>query len=276
MRDGAGALLGFLAGSVLRIRRRDVDRAMARGGVPADAAPAMYRALGRGVFELLWVAGSRTMEPALDTVVFTARFSEALDDALAKGGVVLGVSHTANWELGAFACARLLAARGRTLSIVAKRQSVGAFNAFCMRLRQRAGIRVVAPDGGVTRAAAAVLAEGNVLAMPIDQVPDHPRHGTPSPFLGAPALVDRAPFAIAARAHVDVLVVGCRREGDRIHAELIERVAPGDLGVAPRRATAALDAFVRRAPRDWLWLHRRWRAAPAAPEVTTPTLVAVE
>ena len=249
---------------------------MARADVPSDAAPAMYRALGLGVFELLSVAGARTVAPALDAVVFSPRFMAALDDALAKGGVVLGVSHTANWELGAFAFARFLAARGRSLSIVAKRQSVGVFNAFCMDLRRRAGIRVVPPDGGVTRAAAAVLAEGNVLAMPIDQVPDHPRHGTAAPFLGAPALVDRAPFAIAARARVDVLVVGCRREGDQIHAELLERLAPGDLGAAPRRATHALEAFVRRAPGDWLWLHRRWRAAPAAPASATRTLVAVE
>lgn len=268
-------MLGVLAGSVLRIRRRDVDRAMARSGVPADAAPSMYRQLGRGVFELLSVAGSKSMDAALDAVVFDPSFVAALDAALAKGGVVLGVSHTANWELGAFACARLLAARGRTLSIVAKRQSVGAFNAFCMRLRERAGIQVVAPDAGVTRAAAAILGAREVLAMPIDQVPDRSWHGTPAPFLGAPALVDRAPFAIAARAHVDVLVVGCRRDGDRIHAELIEQIAPADLGAATRRATAALDTFVRQNPSDWLWLHRRWRGVDAPP-VATPTLVAVE
>src|SRR5580704_10546612 len=50
-----GALIGWLAGSVLRIRRVHVERAMDRAGIARSFAPAMYRSLGSSLVELLWL-----------------------------------------------------------------------------------------------------------------------------------------------------------------------------------------------------------------------------
>jgi KDO2-lipid IV(A) lauroyltransferase len=120
--------------------------------------------------------------------------------------------------------------------------------------------------------------------MLIDQVPERARHGVPVTFLGAPALADRAPAALAHACGATVLVVAGTRHGAVQRVHLLAEIAPspplaaglqgaaGVLGAAPasepgawtaqatREATAALDRFVRAHPSSWLWLHRRWRA----------------
>jgi KDO2-lipid IV(A) lauroyltransferase len=265
-----GALLGVLAGSVLRIRRRGVDSAMRRAGVARAAAEAraMYAALGAGVMELLWLAGAsaRRREAVLaDEVLIEEPLRDALARALRRGPVVLAASHTGNWELAAQAAARALAAEGRALAVVAKPMAVGAFHAFCTDLREASGLRILAPQGAFG-AARRALARGDVVAMPIDQVPDAARHGQSTPFLGAPALADRAPATLALRAGATLLVVAGSRQGARHRVHLLAALEPDGtrawIADATSRATAALDAFVRREPHAWLWLHRRWRPAP--------------
>ena len=112
---GLGALLGWLVGSVLCIRRAHVAAAMRRAGVDPSLAAAFYRSLGRSLVEVLWIAigGRRTarIEPAsLD------RFRAALS----KGrGVVIAASHTGNFELAAWHAASIC-----SLLVIAKPQSV--------------------------------------------------------------------------------------------------------------------------------------------------------
>jgi len=260
-----GRALGWFAGSVLRIRRRAVEAAMLRAGVegaPA-CARAMYARLGAGLTELLWLSGARPSRRAhavLESVELAPELVSALEAAVARGPVVLAASHTANWELVAARARVFLAQHGRDLAVVAKPVSQPPVHAFCTQLRTTFGLQVIAPNGAAA-SARAVLARGGAVAMMIDQVPDRARHGTTVPFLGAPALCDRAPFALARAAGASVLVVGARRRGAVSAVSLLaawdEPPAPAEGAVV---ATRALDAFVRSSPADWLWLHRRWRA----------------
>lgn len=237
---------------------------MARAGVAG--ARAFYAELGTSVFELLWLAGAgeaRRQRAIADHVVLD---EAGLDVA---GPIVLAASHTGHWELAAFATARFFAARGRTFTVVAKPIAVGAFHVFCNRLREAAGVRVV-PPAGALEATQAALASGGVVAMLIDQVPDRERHAERGSFLGAPALLDRAPFALAARAKATVLVVASRREGARQVASVLAELEARTPAAAAREAAGVLERFVRAHPTSWLWLHRRWReprplaSAPAA------------
>lgn len=269
----AGAALGWLAGSVLRIRRAAVVSAMTRAAVdePEEQARAMYAGLGAGVMEMLCLAGSSPearAEALRRHVVLDDALDEALRQACARGPVVLAASHTGNWELVAYRAAQHFAERGRGLSVVVKAQSVGAFDAFCTELRRACGLTLLAPRGALAEAKRR-LAAGDVVAMPIDQVPDRVEHGVPVPFLGAPALADRAPAALARAAGATLIVTAGSREGgtQRIHllAELAaegQRDAPPGVWIAraTRESSAALEAFVRARPSSWLWLHRRWRA----------------
>lgn len=263
-----GAALGWLCGSALRIRRALVEQAMGRAGVEdaPRAARAMYRRLGRGLLELLWLGGAREREALLSRVTFDPAAERAIDEALARGPVVVLATHTGNWELAAAGAARLLAARGRRLSVVGKPMGARGVEAFVSRLRGALGVHVIAPSGALA-AAQRALEAGDVVAMPIDQVPDRAAHGVRVRFMGAAALVDRAPATVAWRAGATALVVASERraEGHRVH--VLGTFSPVDAGSGPAwihatttAATAKLEAFVRASPASWLWLHRRWRA----------------
>jgi KDO2-lipid IV(A) lauroyltransferase len=264
-----GDLLGWLAGSVLRIRRRQVEAAMTIAAIPnpSSAARGMYRALGRSLVDFL-SAGAAPQDVRLQDTI-DADAVAALDRALARGPVVLFASHTGNWELAAAAAAGLLAERGRALYVVAKAMRARRLDAFLTRLRRSLGLQLVAPRGAF-RVARRALASGDAVAMPIDQVPDASRHGLAVDFLGQTALVDRAPATLAFRARATVLVVaGEYAEGQhRVRLlDVIEPPAPAAPRVwideTTRRATSKLDRFVRARPEAWLWLHRRWRFSPA-------------
>ena len=284
-----GGALGWLAGSALRIRRRPVVAAMERAGIAgAEAqASAMYRGLGTGIFELFWLAGAapaRRERALREHVVLDVDLAAAILAARARGPLVLAASHTANWELVAFGAAQTLAPSGARLAIVAKPISVGAFHAFCTQLRTACGLALIAPAGALAEARR-LLAAGDVVAMPIDQVPDRARHGVSVSFLGAPALADRAPAALARSLGATVIVVGASRDRGTHRAHLLAELhadgaASSWVPATTREATRLLDAFVRENPSSWLWLHRRWRAPlelrtrPASPPAEPARLVA--
>lgn len=238
---------------------------MVRAGL-APAPDAMYASLGDGVVELLDLS-VRDPSPRIDAV----ELEEALLAELAMPGpVVFLASHTGNWELGAAALAR-----HRRLHIVAKRISSRGFDAFMAQLRTRLGIHVIPPAGALA-AARTALREGGAVALPIDQVPDREAHALRVPFLGAEALVDRAPATLAVRAGARMLVVAAEREEGVHRIRLLGALAPEPEETArrtidrtTREATRLLDAFVRARPGGWLWLHRRWRAPRPCPSATT-------
>jgi KDO2-lipid IV(A) lauroyltransferase len=195
-------------------------------------------------------------------------FAVALHEACERGPVVLAASHTGNWELAAFGAAQRLADHGRRLAVVVKPQSVGAVHAFCTHLREACGLVLIAPEGAFG-AARRSLAAGDVIVMPIDQVPGRTRHGVSVPFLGAQALADRAPAALARKSGATLLVAATSRQGREQHIHLLAELPPHARGEsmsaawitnATREATRALAAFVDADPASWLWLHRRWRA----------------
>lgn len=245
----AALALAWVFGALLRVRRRHVEGALRRAGL-ALPAMAVYRELARNVVDLVATACSR--EPRL--VVLSPGARASLARARARGPVVIAASHTGNWELAAFALAALC-----PVSVVAKRQGVGLADRFARALRRRFGVAVIEPRGAMACAAAALRA-GRVVAMPIDQVPDRAEHGVPCAFLGAQALVDRAPFVLARRARASVLVAAC--EGGEVR--VLGEVSPDDPPAAARAATALLEGHVRAHPASWLWLHRRWRRPPSA------------
>ena len=246
---------------------------------PGASASAMYRGLGEGVLELLWLAGA-SPERRDEALRMHVRLDEdlevALYEAAERGPVVLAASHTGNWELIAYGAAQVLAKHGRRLAVVVKPQSVGAFHAFCMNLRRACGLVLIDPEGAFG-AARRSLAAGDVIAMPIDQVPDRKRHGVEVQFMGAAALADRAPAALARATGATLLVVAASRDGRLQRGHLLAELGPPQARASARHArgepsasdwiegatceaTRALAAFVSERPASWLWLHRRWRA----------------
>lgn len=261
-----GSLLGGVCGSILRIRRRHVEGALARAGLPKSAAPAMYRSLGAGVFELLWLAG-RSPACVDDLVLLDDEARCVIERAKTDGrGIVVAASHTGNWDLAACAVARQL-----PLLVITKRLSARFLDVFWQSARARFGVRLAAAEDALARGRAH-LAAGGAVAMMIDQVPLRRRHGVIDDFLGAQAFIDKAPATLAARTQsLFVASAGFRTErGTHELAALLVLDPPRGAGAewieeATVLASRALDGFVRRHPESWLWLHRRWKKPAESP-----------
>jgi KDO2-lipid IV(A) lauroyltransferase len=89
-------------------------------------------------------------------------------------------------------------------------------------------------------------------------------------FFGRPACTALAPALLALRTDASVLpaaIFRCGRDRHRIVVgEEISLIRTGQLAadlVANTAAfTKAIEAFVRREPAQWLWVHRRWKTQP--------------
>jgi KDO2-lipid IV(A) lauroyltransferase len=261
-----GALLGWLAGSVLRIRRAHVETAMRVAGFarPSREARAMYAALGTSAIEFLWLAlrGARV----LDRVHIDGASRGPWQRALGQGrGVVVAASHTGNWDLAACAIAR-----EGPLLVVTKHLSLRWLDRFWQSTRARLGVRLTDARGAMAQSREA-LRGGGAVAMMIDQVPSSPRHAVAGEFLGQACAVDRAPAALAASTGAPLVVAAARREEGGAHVlQVLEVLRPPRrpsrawIDEATRSATRALDRFVRAHPDQWLWMHRRWKRMDAA------------
>ncbi len=256
-----GAAIGWLAGGLLGIRRRHVVQSLGAADID-DAervASAMYRSLGRGLCELgaLAIAPERALAQ-MDL--------SAAERVLSPGrAAVIATAHTGNWDLlGCGAAARW------PLTVVTKRLSIGVLDRLWQGLRRGRGVSLVGA-GGAARAAARALGRGELVAMMIDQAPERERGARRAAFMGRPAWVDLAPALVAMRARVPLVVVLSHRCADGTHAADLAGVIepPAHPGrdwpeAAMQQATAWLEAHVRQHPEQWLWMHRRWKDAPAA------------
>ncbi|HEU4405036.1 MAG TPA: lysophospholipid acyltransferase family protein [Polyangiaceae bacterium] len=267
-----GALVGLFVGEVLRVRRAEVAARLGRAGFSGASAKAraMYVSLGRGLFELLWAGGRPGRELGAE-VRLGARAIEVLEGLGGRGAVVAS-AHTGNWDLAACALAER-----HPLVVVTKRLRVRALDGLWQGLRAGRGVELVSGRGAIA-AAAAALGAGRLVAVMIDQAPEGAGRALWHPFLGQPARHDRLAAALAARAGRPLVVAFPRREGDGTHRlEVAEVLTPPAEGAGPawvdeatRRASAALEAFVRERPEQWLWLHRRWKAAPRGRPAPAP------
>lgn len=256
-----GAAIGWLAGSVLGIRRRHVVQSLGAAGIdePGRVASAMYRSLGRGLCEL----GALALAPR--RALARMDLSEAASVLPPGRAAVIATAHTGNWDL--LGCA---AAQRWPLTVVTKRLSVGILDRLWQGLRRGRGVSLVGA-GGAARAAARALGQGGLVAMMIDQAPERERGAIRVAFMGRAAWVDLAPALVAMRARARLVVLFSHRRADGSHASdlagVIEPPAHPERAwaeAAMRQSTAWLEAHVRRHPEQWLWMHRRWKDAPAS------------
>jgi len=268
-----GAVLGWITGSVLRIRRTHVEQSMRAAGIeaPEREARAFYAQLGVSAIEFLGLAlrGPQALAHVEIDEASRKRWREALS---MNRGVVVAASHTGNWDLAACAIAREV-----ELLVVTKHLSVRWLDRFWQSTRAALGVRLADAAGAMARARE-TLRRGGAVAMMIDQPPARAQNAVTVEFLGRAAHADRAAATMAAAAGAPLVVAASRR--DQLGRQILEvlevllpprRAGRAWIERATRDATRALDAFVRRHPSQWLWLHRRWKPMLASPCRTTPS-----
>ncbi len=261
-----GAGLGFLAGSVLRLRRARADAHLRLAGVGGDAAGrarvlrGMYHHLGLCVVEFLRL--STWTRAKIDARITFDRF-ERLEEAIAEGhGVIAVTAHFGNWDL----LASIAALRGVPLHIVTRELKGRRLNRAWMEARSRAGI-TLHPDVGSAPSLLAALRAGGVVAFVIDQHVGE-TFGVGVPFFGRLASTMDAPAILAARTGAPVFPTFLFREGFERHRLVIgDRIAlAGGRGreavaASTARFSRAVEDVVRAHPEQWIWMHRRWKLA---------------
>ena len=189
---------------------------------------------------------------------------EHVEGARAQGrGVLIVAGHLGNWEVaGAY-----VAARGVPLDAVARQMANPLFDDFLTRTRERLGMTVVW-DGHAVRRMPRALRENRAIALLSDQGAAG-LASTWVPFFGRPAKTPRGPAVFALRMNVPMVFCAPLRLPDgRFHItfEPIPVVETGDrerdVDTIVLTYTRMLEAWVRRAPDQYFWQHRRWKHQP--------------
>ncbi len=264
----AGAALGRVAGSLLRIRRDVVD-ANLHLAFP-DRTPAWRRRVARASYAHLGrEAAAMFRMSGMDPESIVARTDvEGIDElraALAEGkGAVLLTGHLGSWEMGGAA----VAAHGIPVVGVAKPMANRRFDADLTAARQRLGMEIV-DTGAAPKRALRALGEGKVVGLVADQ--NAGGNGLFVPFFRRLASTHRGPALFAVRAGAPLFVGSCirlpgARQRYRIRMERVPSPGTGDperdVLLLTEAHTAVLERAVREAPEQYFWQHKRWKTRP--------------
>ena len=265
-RAGAiGERIGMLGYRPLGIRRAVVERQVA-AAFPGLAAPeveriarASYGSLGRTTIETALLP-TYSREEVLSLVEEVTGW-ELVDRALALGrGFMIVTGHLGNWELGG----SYVAARGVPLEAVARRMENPLFDHYLTETRRRIGMTVI-HDADAVRRVPRALREQHAVAFLIDQGAVG-LASTWVPFFGRYAKTPRGPAVFALRLRAPLLFAcALRRPNGRfvIHFEEVPVEQTGTLDADVDRIvasyTSTLERWVRRAPEQYFWHHRRWK-----------------
>lgn len=193
---------------------------------------------------------------------------EGLDnarDAMAQGrGVLVFSAHFGHWEAGAYAMGLL----DIPFAVIARPLDNPVLDARLLELRRGSGNAVIMKRRAV-RESLRALSRGSGVAILIDQ--DAGMEGVFVPYFGRAASTTPTLALLALRTEAPIVPVFARVEPDGTITVHIEPAVPthptGDREADVVRVTAActgiVERWVRQAPEQWLWMHRRFKTRPA-------------
>ena len=273
-----GASVGALGFKPLGVRRRVVERQIAAAfpeltpDEVSEMARASYRHLGRSAIETALLPGLG--QAGVLRLVSEVENWEAVERAHAGGkGIVVVAGHLGNWELAA----GYIAARGIPLDVIVRRMGNPLFDAYLNQTREQLGVNVVY-DAQAVKHTPRALREGRAVGF----VADQGVRGLAStfvPFFGRPAKTPRGAAVFALRFGSPVVFTAALRKADGTYLVGFEEIPvidtgnrEGDVDALVLRFTRVLEKWVRRAPEQYFWQHRRWRRQPpdTPPELRDP------
>ncbi|HVM50138.1 MAG TPA: 4'-phosphopantetheinyl transferase superfamily protein [Candidatus Acidoferrum sp.] len=203
--------------------------------------------------------------------------AESAIRAQAQGkGLLLLTGHFGNWEVATVIGMRQFPQYRGALHVVRRPLKPALLNAFVNRRFQRSGFGTL-PKRGSLQVILDLLAEGAVLVYVLDQHAGG-NDGVVVDFLGQPAGTFKSLAVLALHTGAPVVPVCGWREPDGRHVLRFEDPVPliecDDPGEAIRRNTqsysTALERMLLRHPEQWIWMHRRWKAAAASQVTPAP------
>jgi KDO2-lipid IV(A) lauroyltransferase len=274
-----GAWIGGLGYRPFGVRRDVVERQV-RAAFPGLAedevlriARASYESLGRTTIET-------ALLPAYSREQVLGMFDrvegwDVVERAHAGGrGILFVTGHLGNWELGG----SYVAARGIPFEAVTRRMQNPLFDRYITETRRRIGMTVI-PDAEAVRRVPRAARDGHAIAFVVDQGAAG-LASTWVPFFGRYAKTPRGPAVFALRLGAPVVFGAALRQPSGryvMHFEEVVVEPTGDREADVDRIVAAytstLERWVRRAPEQYFWHHRRWKhqRAGTPPELGDPS-----
>ncbi len=181
----------------------------------------------------------------------------ALDYLEPGRGTVVCTGHFGNWERAA----HWVTASGHKLSVVVRHANQAIIQDRLEKLRKSAGIDLLS-RGDAAMGMMRKLRRGEMVAV----LPDQNASDAFVPFFGHKTGTVIGPAVMARRTEAFMLPAFCLRTGPGqyrmlVHAPLDFRTNPVDPVEAMALYYQALEAAVREAPEQYLWMHDRWKSS---------------
>ncbi|WP_081859056.1 lysophospholipid acyltransferase family protein [Desulfohalovibrio reitneri] len=179
--------------------------------------------------------------------------------------VLFATGHLGAWELQSSIFNHF---QGKEHNVVVRRSKDQAMNMAMHRLRSRPGLSVL-PHRNAVRPVLRSFRKGGMCAMLVDHNCTRDE-ALFLPFLGMSAAVNFGPALLAVRGDALVMPSALVREGDGYVQRFLEpldtRELQGDrqerISQTASFYTRAVESLVRQYPRQWFWMHRRWKTRP--------------
>jgi Kdo2-lipid IVA lauroyltransferase/acyltransferase len=263
---GLGRLLADIDRRHLAITRDNLQRAFPQWSETQVRRTArdVYAHFGQVLIDILWLS-HRTREQVM-ALVDVENVQHV--DAMREAGGLLVTAHLGNWELCGITHGWIF----RPVGVVARPLDNPAFDRQLTQFRERSGNTVIQKQralGQVMR----LLREGREVAFLIDQNVQE-KDGIFIRFFDRPAAATTVVAALAVKTglpivggHNVLLPNGRYRHvyDPPLRAELTgDREA--DIAALTQRLADMIESWVREAPEQWLWMHRRWKTQPSPSE----------
>ena len=188
---------------------------------------------------------------------------EHMEKALERGkGVILIATHIDNVDLGG--CS--LAMRGAPIAVVAKKMGKSA-EQFITSVRKNTGVTLIPPKNSKNYIRE-LLAENKIVTIVADQHLSK-RHGIACKFFGQWASTTTAPSRFAFETDAAIIPAVINRQGKagchqaRVCPAFEQETPYNDMDMNIRHNTERLnriiEQWIREAPDQWWWVHRRWK-----------------
>lgn len=188
----------------------------------------------------------------------------AMDLLLSERPAILVTGHAGNWELLGF----MLALLGFPMTAIARPLDNRHIDRWLLGMREARGLRVLT-KWGATEEIQRLIDRGERVGFIADQ--NAGDDGLFVPFFGKLASAYKSVGLFAMRYRIPIIVGAALRDGEgfRYRLETVDLFEPDSWESQPdplfyitARYTRAIEASVRMAPEQYLWIHRRWKSRP--------------
>ena len=174
------------------------------------------------------------------------------------GGAILIGAHIGNWELGPYAALGV----GHKVAAIYRPLNNRLLAGLLERRQANYGGDIFRKGREAALGMVSALRKGQVMCLLVDQ---QLREGIPVPFFGHPAQTSISHIKLAIRKDVPLMYMRTERlGGSRFRVQISPPIVLPDtdddatiLAVASQ-INAEIEDWIRAAPQQWFWPHRRW------------------